>query len=61
VEDTFELFAGTPEKPLWIASFASLEEANRRMAEMMKKSPGNYFVFCTTSSAIVARAERPKR
>ena len=56
-EDTFDVFSGHSDKgdAVWIDSVVGFEEAKQRMQVLFAKKPGDYFIFHTCTSMVVAR------
>ncbi len=43
---SFDIFLRLPDgQPIWIKAVESLREAERQLAEITAKSPGDYFIF----------------
>jgi hypothetical protein len=57
-EPTFDIFRGTPNKDaVWIEAVKGLAAARERMKQIAAEKPGKYFLFSTSSQAILARIE----
>ncbi|HKN25061.1 MAG TPA: hypothetical protein VJX72_09460 [Candidatus Acidoferrum sp.] len=51
----YDIFSGTLDRDaLWLEAVEGLGAACERMKERAKESPGAYFVFCSTSRAVLA-------
>ena len=54
----FDIFAGEIQKnAIWLEAVAGLEEAKIRMEQVAARSPGKYFVYCSTTRSVVATLE----
>jgi hypothetical protein len=57
-EVVYDIFRGASTKDaMWVEAVSGLSSARRRMEEIAKKSPGQYFVFDHESHAIIARTD----
>jgi hypothetical protein len=58
MKETFDIFAGTPEKiVMWLACIPGLANARARMEVIAASAPGQYFVFPTGTRITVAQIE----
>lgn len=54
----FDIFAGEIQKnAIWLEAVAGLEEAKIKMEQVAARSPGKYFVYCSTTRSVVATLE----
>jgi hypothetical protein len=54
--DTFDLFAGAPDRyAVWQESVVGLEHARKRMEQIAAAAPGQYFIFYERSRSVMAR------
>ena len=52
--DTFDLFAGAPDRDgAWLESAVGLEKATNRLNELAAENPGEYFVFHSRSHTVL--------
>ena len=59
---TFDIFAGVFEQnPMWLEAVQGLDHAKTRMEQIASQKPGNYFVFCSATHAVVASLESGKK
>ena len=57
-EVVYDIFRGASTKDaMWVEAVAGLTSARRRMEEIARKSPAQYFVFDHESHAIIARTD----
>jgi hypothetical protein len=57
----FDIFAGSPNKRArWLEATLDLANARKRMEELARQEPGEYFVFSTFNHAILARIDTAK-
>lgn len=60
-EPVYDIFRGATRKDaIWVEAVSGLSSARRRMEEIAKKSPAQYFVFDHESHAIIARTDTRK-
>jgi hypothetical protein len=53
---TLDIFRKLPDgQPMWIKAVEGFDEAKRQVFELAKLSPGDYFIFDTRTSRVVAR------
>ena len=57
MRNTFDIFSGSPQSPLWIESVEGLANSIERMEHISEQEPGEYFVFSTESSSIMAKVQ----
>jgi len=57
MRDTFHIFSGSPQSPVWIDVVEGLANAIERMEHIAEQKPGEYFVFSTESSSIMAKVQ----
>ncbi|MGH9574734.1 MAG: hypothetical protein ACRD40_14550 [Candidatus Acidiferrales bacterium] len=51
----FDIFAGEIQKnAIWFEAVNGLEEAKIRMEQIAARTPGKYFVYCSTTRSVVA-------
>lgn len=54
----FDIFTGEVHKnAIWLEAVAGLDEAKIRMEQAAARSPGKYFVYCSTTRSVVATLE----
>jgi hypothetical protein len=56
-ESSFDIFSGTPERALWLATVKGLSNAQKRMREIATGSPGRYFIFSTERNTPIDQIE----
>jgi hypothetical protein len=55
---TFDIFSGVFEQDaMWIEAVQGLDHATKRMEEIVSAKPGEYFVFCSATHAVVASTD----
>jgi hypothetical protein len=59
----FDIFTGEPGRgnAAWVEAAASQEAANDRLEVLASEKLGKYFVFCTTTRAILSVADTSPR
>lgn len=57
---TYDIFAGSPDKALWLEAMEGLGAACERMKERATEFPGPYFVFCTGTHKVLAVIDTAK-
>lgn len=58
----FELFSGRPDSdPLWLETIRGREEAQTTLERHAATKPGAYFIFSTTTYAVVAKIDTTPR
>jgi hypothetical protein len=57
MQNTFDIFYGSLQSPLWIESVEGLANAIERMEHISEQEPGEYFVFSTETSSIMAKVQ----
>lgn len=59
---TFDIFSGVFERnALWVEAVQGLDHATKRMEQIASQKPGQYFVFCSTTHAVVASTDGSKK
>lgn len=59
---TFDIFAGVFEQnAMWLEAVQGLDHAKTRMEQIASQKPGNYFVFCSATHAVVATVGNNKK
>ena len=53
--DSFEIFAGDPENPLWLETVVDIHRAMQRLQELSSYSPGEYFLFRVRQQQVILR------
>jgi hypothetical protein len=55
----YEIFSGRfpNANVLWLEAVVGLDAARERMQTLAAQKPGSYFVWCTSSSAVVASVD----
>ena len=56
-DQSFDIFAGNESDPVWRETVFGLSNARERMEQLAAERPGPYFLFSSTTSAIVSRIE----
>ncbi len=52
---TFDIFSGVFEQnAMWVEAVQGLDHATKRMDQIASDKPGEYFVFCSATHAVVA-------
>jgi hypothetical protein len=55
---TFDIFAGVfQQNAIWLEAVQGLLQATERMEQIASKKPGQYFVFCSATHAVVASTD----
>jgi hypothetical protein len=54
---TYDIFRRLPGGPMWVETVQDLEDAKKRLANLIESRPGDYFVFDACSAKIVLVVE----
>ncbi len=54
----FDIFMRLPDgQPVWIKAVNTLEQAEREVAQLAAKSPGDYFIFNVNSGQVLPQPQ----
>jgi hypothetical protein len=58
---TYDIFRRLPGGPMWVETVQDLENAKKRLENLAKSRPGDYFLFDPSSSKIIFGVVEPAR